>query len=150
MIDARVMMQSAGKAATSLSGSANVLQKDASKAMIDARVMMQSAGKAATSLSSSAGTLQKDTSKAMIDARVMMQKVGKTTEALQKDVSRTLWHINKAGVAVEKGVNSTLSEDSALQYRFQQLINDLSEAASSFSVLADTLQRKPNALILGK
>ena len=86
----------------------------------------------------------------MIDARVMMQKVGKTTEALEKDVSRTLWHINKASLAAEKGINSTMSEDSALQYRFQQLINDLSEAASSFSVLADTLQRKPNALILGK
>jgi len=127
-----------------------VLQKDASKAMIDARVMMQSAGKAATSLTGSATVLQKDASKAMIDGRVMMQKVGKTAEALGKDASRTLWHINKASLAIEKGVNSTMSEDSALQYRFQQLINDLSEAASSFSVLADTLQRKPNALILGK
>ena len=150
MIDARVMMQSAGKAATSLSNSAGVLQKDASKAMVDARTMMQSAGKAATSLSGSAGVLQKDASKAMVDARVMMQKVGKTTDALQKDASRTLWHINKASLAIEKGVNATMSEDSALQYRFQQLINDLSEAASSFSVLADTLQRKPNSLILGK
>ena len=150
MIDARVMMQSAGKAATSLSSTANVLQKDASKAMIDARVMMQSAGKAATSLSGTAKVLQKDASKAIIDARVMVQKVGKTAEALQKDAGRTLWHINKASLAVEKGVNSTMSEDSALQYRFQQLINDLSEAASSFSVLADTLQRKPNSLILGK
>ena len=150
MVDARVMMQSAGKAATSLSRTANVLQKDASKAMVDARVMLQNAGKAATSLSKSANLLQKDASKTMIDGRVMMQKVGKTAGVLQKDASRTLWHINKASLAVEKGVNSTMSEDSALQYRFQQLINDLSEAASSFSVLADTLQRKPNALILGK
>jgi|GEM_PF-687447 len=175
MIDARVMMQSAGKAATSLSGSAGVLQKDASKAMIDARVMLQKTGKAATSLSGTAGVLQKDASKAMIDARVMMQKagksvtvlqkdaskamidgrvmmqkVGKTAVTLQKDASRTLWHINKASLAIEKGINSTMSEDSALQYRFQQLINDLGEAASSFSVLADTLQRKPNSLILGK
>ena len=150
MIDARVMLQSAGKAATSLSGSVDTLQKDASKAMVDARVMLQSTGKAATSLSGSAKALQEDASKAMIDGRVMMQKVGKSTEAIQKDASRTLWHINKASVAVEKGVNATLSEDSAMQYRFQQLINDLSEAASSFSVLADTLQRKPNSLILGK
>ena len=175
MIDARVMLQSTGKAATSLSKTAGVLQKDASKAMIDARVMLQSTGKAATSLSKTASVLQKDASKAMIDARVMMQKagksvtvlqkdaskamidgrvmlqkVGKSAEALQKDASRTLWHINKASLAVEKGVNSTMSEDSALQYRFQQLINDLGEAASSFSVLADTLQRKPNSLILGK
>ena len=143
IIDARVMMQKAGKAATAFTGTANVLQKDASKAMIDARIMMQKAGKSVT-------VLQKDASKAMIDGRVMMQKVGKTTETLGKDTTRTLWHINKASLALEKGINSTMNEDSALQYHFQQLINDLSEAASSFSVLADTLQRKPNALILGK
>lgn len=150
LADARGMMQNAGRAATSLSGSVNLLQKDASKAMIDAQIMIQSASKAATSLGNSVGVLQKDASKAMIDARVMMQKVGESTEALQKDASRTMWHINKASIAAESGINSTMSEDSALQYRFQQLINDLSEAASSFSVLADTLQRKPNALILGK
>jgi paraquat-inducible protein B len=86
----------------------------------------------------------------MIDARVMMQKVGKSVEALQKDTSTTLRGINKATGTVERSINATLSEDSALQYRLQQLINDLGEAASSFSILADTLQRKPNSLILGK
>lgn len=175
MIDARVMMQSAGKAATALTGTAGTLQKDisvalvdirrlanqltkstgilekdASRAMIDARVMMQSAGKAATSLTGNAATLQKDVSAALIDARVMMQNIGKSAVALQKDTSRTLGSINKATNTVERGINATLSEDSAMQYRFQQLINDLSEAANSFSVLADTLQRKPNSLILGK
>ncbi|PID45685.1 MAG: hypothetical protein CSB47_07795 [Proteobacteria bacterium] len=175
MIDARVMMQNAGKAATSISSRVGKLQKDASTAMIDARVMMQSAGKAATSISGAVGTLQKDTStalidvrklsqqlnkstgvlekdisKAIIDARVMMQNVGKSVVRLQKDTSRTLGGINKATHTVERSINATLSEDSALQYRFQQLINDLSEAANSFTVLADTLQRKPNSLILGK
>lgn len=112
--------------------------------------MMQSAGKAATSLTGNAATLQKDVSTALIDARVMMQNIGKSAVALQKDTSHTLGSINKATNTVERGINATLSEDSAMQYRFQQLINDLSEAANSFSVLADTLQRKPNSLILGK
>ena len=150
LIDARVMMQNAGKAATSLSGSVDTLQKDTSKALIDARTLMQTANKATGSITGNINTLQEDTSKAMIDARVMMQKVGKSVEALQKDTSLTLRSINKATGTVERSINATLSEDSALQYRFQQLINDLSEAASSFSVLADTLQRKPNSLILGK
>jgi len=150
LIDARVLMQNAGKAATSLSGSVDTLQKDTSKALIDARTLMQTANKSTGSITGNINTLQQDTSKAMIDARIMMQKVGKSVEALQKDTSLTLRGINKATNTVERGINATLSEDSALQYRFQQLINDLSEAASSFSILADTLQRKPNSLILGK
>ena len=150
LIDARVMMQSAGKAATSLTGSVDTLQKDTSRALIDARTLMQTANKATSAVTGNIDTLQKDTSKAMIDARVMMQKVGKSVEALQKDTSTTLRGINKATGTVERSINATLSEDSALQYRLQQLINDLGEAASSFSILADTLQRKPNSLILGK
>lgn len=143
IIDARVMMQSAGKATTSISGTAGRLQKDVSTALIDVRKLSQQ-------LNRSTGVLQKDISKAIIDARVMMQNVGKSVVKLQKDTSRTLGGINKATNTVERSVNATLSEDSALQYRFQQLINDLSEAANSFTVLADTLQRKPNSLILGK
>jgi paraquat-inducible protein B len=150
MIDARVMMQSAGKAATSLTGSVDILQKDTSRAIIDARTLMHTANKATGSITGNIDALQKDTSKAIIDARVMMQKIGKSVEALQKDTSQTLRGINKTTSTVERSINATLSEDSALQYRFQQLINDLSEAASSFSVLADTLQRKPNSLLLGK
>ena len=143
IIDARVMIQSTGKAVTSVSGTAGRLQKDISTALIDVRKLSQQ-------LNKSTGVLEKDISKAIIDARVMMQNVGKSVVTLQKDTSRTLWGINKATNTVERSVNATLSEDSALQYRFQQLINDLSEAANSFTVLADTLQRKPNSLILGK
>jgi len=143
LIDARVMMQSAGKAATSITGTATTLQQDISKALLDIRHLSKQ-------LDHSVGVLEKDSSKALIDARVMMQNVGKSVVTLQKDTSRTLLGINKATHSMERGINATLSEDSALQYRFQQLINDLSEAANSFSVLADTLQRKPNSLILGK
>lgn len=143
IIDARVMLQSTGKAATSVSGTAGKLQKDVSTALIDVRKLSQQ-------LNASTGVLEKDISKAIIDARVMMQNVGKSVVTLQKDTSRTLGSINKATNTVERSVNASLSEDSALQYRFQQLINDLSEAANSFTVLADTLQRKPNSLILGK
>ncbi|PWQ97938.1 intermembrane transport protein PqiB [Leucothrix arctica] len=150
LIDARTLMQTANKATGSITGNIDTLQKDTSKAIIDARTLMQTANKATSSITGNIDALQKDSSKAMIDARVMMQKVGKSVEALQKDTSLTLRGINKATGTVERSINATLSEDSALQYRFQQLINDLSEAASSFSVLADTLQRKPNSLLLGK
>ena len=150
LIDARTLMQTANKATSAITGNLDTLQKDTSKAIIDARTLMQTANKATSSITGNIDALQKDSSKAIIDARVMMQKVGKSIEALQKDTSQTLRGINKTTSTVERSINATLSEDSALQYRFQQLINDLSEAASSFSVLADTLQRKPNSLLLGK
>lgn len=150
MIDARVMMQSAGRAVTSISGTASTLQKDTSKALIDARTLIQTANKSTGAITGNIDTLQKDASKVMLDARVMMQKVGNSVTELQQDTSKTLLGVNKATGTLERGIKATLSEDSALQYRLQQLINDLSEAASSFSVLADTLQRKPNSLILGK
>ncbi|RVU85731.1 MCE family protein [Leucothrix sargassi] len=150
LIDVRTLMQTANKATGSISGNIDTLQKDTSKTLVDARTLLRSANTATNSVAGNIDTLQKDTSKAIIDARVMMQKVGKSIETLQKDTSQTLLSINKATGTVERSINATLSEDSALQYRFQQLINDLSEAASSFSVLADTLQRKPNSLILGK
>ena len=149
LIDARTLIQTANKATSAITGNLDTLQKDTSKAIIDARTLMQTANKATSSITGNIDALQKDSSKAIIDARVMMQKVGKSIEALQKDTSQTLRGINKTTSTVERSINATLSEDSALQYRFQQLINDLSEAASSFSVLADTLQRKPNSLLLG-
>jgi len=57
---------------------------------------------------------------------------------------------NKTLHTTNKAINNTLGEDAALQYRLDVLIEDLSQAADAFSTLADTLQRKPNAVIFGK
>jgi paraquat-inducible protein B len=57
---------------------------------------------------------------------------------------------NKTLHTANKAINNTLGEDAALQYRLDVLIEDLSQAADAFSTLADTLQRKPNAVIFGK
>ena len=95
------------------------------------------------------------------DSRKTMQSITHATNTLQKDASHTLKTLtnvsnklqrdaNKTMNTLNKGLKSTLNEDSALQYRLQQLINDLSEASNSFSVLADTIQRKPNSVIFGK
>jgi len=97
----------------------------------------------------------------MKDTRKTMHTINSATGKLQKDVSQTLRTVNnvsnklqrdtsKTLATLDKGLKSTLSEDSALQYKLQQLINDLGEASNSFSVLADTIQRKPNSVIFGK
>ncbi len=84
------------------------------------------------------------------DASQSMKTLNNVSNKLQNDISKTLKNIDRVSMTLDKGLKSTLSEDSALQYRLQQLINELSEAAKSFSVLADTIQRKPNSLIIGK
>ncbi|HIO92359.1 MAG TPA: MCE family protein [Leucothrix mucor] len=100
----------------------NVLQKDGSQTL--------------RTITNVSNKLQKDASKTL-------NTLSNVSNKLQKDLKITLKN-------VDQGIKSTLHEDSALQYRLQQLINDLGEASKSFSILADTLQRKPNSVIFGK
>jgi len=117
---------------------------------------------------SAANQATQDIRKLITDSRHTMVTFGNVANKLQKDVHQTLQTVNNVGnkvqkdlhrslngvdrvtLSLNKGLKNTLSEDSALQYRLQQLINDLSEASNSFSILADTLQRKPNSIIFGK
>ncbi|MGV6810178.1 MAG: PqiB family protein [bacterium] len=76
-------------------------------------------------------------------ALVSVDKTISTADTALQTANKTLHSANKA-------INNTLGEDAALQYRLDVLIEDLSQAADAFSTLADTLQRKPNAVIFGK
>ena len=105
--------------------------------------LMQDAQKAVSTISSATDKLQKDASKSM-------QTFNNVSNKLQQSAAKTLSSIDQASTTLDKGLKSTLSEDSGLQYRLQLLINELSEASKSFSVLADTIQRKPNSVIFGK
>ena len=124
-------------------------------------------GELVNTLASAKKTTQ-DISNLILETRTAVRTITKTTEKLQKDASRsmqtfnnvsnklqqnavkTLNSIDQASNTLDKGLKSSLSEDSGLQYRLQLLINDLGEASKSFSVLADTIQRKPNSVIFGK
>ena len=109
----------------------------------DISLLVKDSRKAMASIRKSTEVLQKDASQSM-------RTFNNVSNKLQQNVGKTLASINRTSATLNKGLNATLSEDSALQYRLQQLINDLSQAAKSFSVLTDTLQRKPNSIILGK
>ncbi len=117
---------------------------------------------------SSAKQVTKDISRLILDSRSAIGKIGNATDSIQKDASQSLKTFNNVANKLQKDVSvtlksisqtsntmdsslkATLGEDSGLQYRLQVLINDLSEASKSFSVLADTIQRKPNSVIFGK
>lgn len=49
----------------------------------------------------------------------------------------------------DRTMQQTLGDDGGLQYRLEVLIEDLGQAADAFSILADSIQRKPNSLIFG-
>ncbi|HIP81755.1 MAG TPA: MCE family protein [Leucothrix mucor] len=117
-----LLMQDTRQTMRTITNVSNKLQKDASVTM--------------RTISNVSNKLQKDASHTM-------KTVNNVSNKLQRDTSKTLATLNK-------GLKSTLSEDSALQYKVQQLLNELSEASNSFSVLADTIQRKPNSVIFGK
>ncbi|HIQ14455.1 MAG TPA: MCE family protein [Leucothrix sp.] len=115
----------------------------AKKATQDIRKLIRESQHTMVVIGNVANKLQKDASQTL-------RTVSNVGNKLQRDVSKTLNGVDRVSLSLNKGLKNTLSEDSALQYRLQQLINDLSEASNSFSILADTLQRKPNSIIFGK
>lgn len=105
--------------------------------------LMLDAQKAVVTISSATDKLQKDAGKTL-------QTFSNVSNKLEQNAAKTMQSINRTSSTLDAGLKSTLSEDSALQHRLQVLINELTEASKSFSVLADTLQRKPDSLIFGK
>ena len=110
--------------------------KDISKLLLDSR--------------SAIGKIGSATDKLQTDASQSMKTFNNVANKLQNDLAKTLNSISRTSNTMDKSLQATLGEDSGLQYRLQVLINDLSEASKSFSVLADTIQRKPNSVIFGK
>ncbi len=115
----------------------------AQKATKEISTLILDTRKTMTSITRASDTLSKD-------ASLSMRTLNNVSNKVQKDLRKTLSNVDRVALTLDKGLKTTLSEDSALQYRLQQLINDLGEASKSFSVLADTIQRKPNSIILGK
>ncbi|MCK5918583.1 MAG: MCE family protein [Cocleimonas sp.] len=125
----------------------NKLQKDASASM---KTFNNVSNKLQKEASVSLHTFNNVSNKLQKDLGISLRTFNNVSNKLQQDTRKTLRHIDNTTVVINKSLKATLSEDSALQYRLQQLINDLGEASRSFSTLADTLQRKPNAVIFGK
>ena len=80
-------------------------------------------------------------------------KLNKRTMPLANQLHTTLRRLDGALIEAKKPLSSAdtmLNEDSSLQYELRLLIEEVSEAANSFTILANTLQRKPNSVIFGK
>ncbi len=87
------------------------------------------------------------------NAEAISGKFNQQALPLAKQLNSTLKRLDTALIEAKKTLSSAdtaLNEDSGLQYELRLLIEEVSEAANSFTVLANTLQRKPNSVIFGK
>jgi paraquat-inducible protein B len=75
-----------------------------------------------------------------------IDKIGKNMDATLAGLQQTVDQTQKTLVALEK----TLSTDSPLQQELQQTLQELSGAARSLRLLADYLERNPEAILRGK
>jgi paraquat-inducible protein B len=73
-----------------------------------------------------------------------------TLENTLLEIQQVAKRADQTLLTADKTIKQTLGDDAGLQYRLEVLMEDLGQAADSFSVLADTIQRKPNAVIFGK
>ncbi len=97
------------------------------------------------SMDSLSGTLK--------NADAISGKFNQQAMPLAKQLNSTLKRLDGALAEAQKtlaSADTVLNEDSGLQYELRLLIEEVSEAANSFTVLANTLQRKPNSVIFGK
>ncbi|MEE9302539.1 MAG: hypothetical protein V3U84_02030, partial [Thiotrichaceae bacterium] len=87
------------------------------------------------------------------NTRAISGKFNQQAMPLAKQLNSTLKRLDGALIEARKTLSSAdtvLNEDSGLQYELRLLIEEVSEAANSFTVLANTLQRQPNSVIFGK
>ncbi|HHC74581.1 MAG TPA: MCE family protein [Thiothrix sp.] len=120
--------------------------KAVNKTLAEIQRVASTANKELKTLAKNTNQVLASTDKTINTANQALTSVDKTigtAETVLQTANKTLHSANKA-------INNTLGEDAALQYRLDVLIEDLSQAADAFSTLADTLQRKPNAVIFGK
>jgi paraquat-inducible protein B len=75
-----------------------------------------------------------------------IDRIGKNMDATLEGLQLTVTQTQKTLVALEK----TLSTDSPLQQQLQQTLEELSGAARSLRLLADYLERNPEAILRGK
>ena len=69
------------------------------------------------------------------------------------DMTQTLSHLDKTIIQAGdtlKSIDKTYAEDSAMARELQTSIRELAEAARSLRILADYLERHPEALLRGK
>lgn len=92
---------------------------------------------------------QRGISKELVTTLQSLNDTLKEIKGVAATADKTLSAATSTLSTADKTMKQTLGDEAGLQYRLEVLIEDLGQAADAFSVLADSIQRKPNSLIFG-
>ena len=87
-----------------------------------------------------------ETRSAMVDARALMNNVDAKVDPLSEQLVDTLVEAEHALEAVRRATEP----GAPLMYQAQSTLNELAKAARALSVLANYLERNPNAVVFGR
>ncbi len=123
----------------------NTLQ-DISEAVKEFKVLIKDVRQSIDPITSSIEETAQETRKLVKSSDAGMQRtfdtleeVGASTQAMMSKAEKTL-----------ESLESTLGEDSAVSYRINRMVSEISEAARAMRTLAEYLERHPEALVFGK
>lgn len=123
------------------------------QAVLDMQRLARSAEAMVKNVDSRVAPLAKSIEGTMQDTRKLVANLDGQVGPLATDLGETIAAARQAFTNAEQAlssVQSTLSERSPLRNELIMTLNSLSEAARSLNVLADYLQRHPEALLTGK
>jgi paraquat-inducible protein B len=129
------------------------LSADVGQTLKDVQNLIRSINSQVDPLAASVKQTSDTAGAALKDARKLLNNVDKQVQPLGGDLDRTLKAANGALKKAEEtlaNVNGVIGEGSPLRFQLETTFNELAQAARSIRVLAEYLQRNPDALLRGK
>ncbi|MBF0467785.1 MAG: MCE family protein [Desulfamplus sp.] len=143
---AKVLMQNSNHQVIAMSGSINQTVSDLQSLVNTAKDQVETNGTAI-------GDTLKDTNRLIASIKNEVPPVSKSIKDTLATTKETLYAAKEASdqaTVMLKGVDRITGKDSALINNLNATLNDLSDAARSLRLLAEYLERHPEALIQGK
>jgi len=122
------------------------LSADLGQTLKDTQRLIENVNKQVESLSASLKKTSDTAGAALTDARKLTKDINGQVKTLAGDLAKTLQKAQETLASV----NSAIGEGSPLRIQVETAVAELSQAARSIRVLADYLQRNPDALLRGK
>jgi paraquat-inducible protein B len=129
------------------------LSENVDQTLKDAQMLIGSIEKQVAPLATSVRQTSDTAGAAFKDARKLLNNVDRQVQPLAANFNRTLKQAYGALKKAEETlgtVNGAISEGAPLRYQVETTVGELSQAARSIRVLAEYLERNPDALLRGK
>lgn len=122
------------------------LIQDVSEAVVEFKGLVAQTRKTVDPLAESIQETARDTRRLVVNSDAGMQK---TFGILEEVGTSSRDMMGKAGKTLDS-IELSLGKDSAMIYRINRMLSEVSETARSMRILVDYLERHPDALVFGK